>query len=186
VLVILPARHRHSLGSHEDEDRPSASYSEFSACSAQSGPTRRACRIRPVDLAIDLRGSTRESPFADNRYSRFVFSSLDDLHCQRVDSYVDHPVDYPRLSSRILCVSGAAHLHMPDDHLHFFDVDRLLPELMTFATTAIRTRKSDARTHRTPKALRAKFTNAHYGFAKLLECARVLASLSQGFTHNKG
>jgi len=130
VLVILPARHRHSLGSHEDEDRPSASYPEFSARSAQSGPTRRACRIRPADLAIDLRGSTRESPFADNRYSRFVFSSLDDLHCQRVDSYVDHPVDYPRLSSRILCVSGAAHLHLPDDHLHFFDVDHFLPELV--------------------------------------------------------
>jgi hypothetical protein len=57
---------------------------------------------------------------------------------------------------------------------------------MTFATTAIPTRKSDAKTHRTPKALRAKFTIAHCGFTKLLECARVLASLSQRFTLNNG
>ena len=157
--MILPARHRHSLGSHEDEDRPSASYSEFSARSAQSGPTRRACRIRPVDLAIDLRGSTRESPFADNRYSRFVFSSLDDLHCQRADSDVDQPMDYSSLSPRSVRISGTTHLHVPNDHLHFCDVDHFLSELMSLSIlTQSRPNESDARTHRTPKALRAKFT----------------------------
>ena len=26
-------------------------------------------------------------------------------------------------------ISGAAHLHVPDDHLHFCDVDHFLPEL---------------------------------------------------------
>ena len=98
----------------------------FSTRSAQSVATRRACRNRPADLGIDLRGSTGESPFADDRYSRFVFSSLDDLHRQRADSDVDQPVDYPSVSSRTVCVSGPAHLHVPDDYLHFSDVDLFL------------------------------------------------------------
>jgi len=106
-----------------------ASCSEFSTRSAQSGPTRRACRIRPVDLGIDLRGSTGESPFADDRHSRFVFSSLDDLHCQRVDSYADQPMDYSGVSPRSVRFSGAAHLFVPDDHLYLCDVDHFLPEL---------------------------------------------------------
>ena len=127
--MISPARHRHSLGSHEDETGSCASCSEFPTHSAQSEPTRRACRIGSADLATDLRGSTDKPPFADDRHSRFVFSSLDDLHRQRIDSYVGHPVDYPSLSSRTLCVSGASHLHVPDDHLHFSDVDHFLPEL---------------------------------------------------------
>src|SRR5262249_59165226 len=59
----------------------------------------------------------------------FVFSSLDDLHYQRIDSYLGHPVDCPSLSSRTLCVSGAAHLSVPDDHLYLSDVDHFLPEL---------------------------------------------------------
>ena len=114
---------------------------------------------------------------------------MDDLHCQRADFDAGEPMGYSSIPSRTLRLSGTAHLHVPDDHLYFRDVDRLLSELMTFASTAIRTRKSDARTHRTPKALRAKFTIAHCGFAKLLECARlarlcagVLASVSQRFT----
>ena len=127
--MISLARHRHSLGSHDDENGISASCSEFSTSSAQSGPTRRACRTGPADLGIDLRGSTGESPFADDRYSRFLFSGLDDLHRQRIDSYVGHPVDYPSLSSRTLCVSGAAHLFVPDDHLYFCDMDHFLSKL---------------------------------------------------------
>ena len=85
--------------------------------------------LRPADLGIDLRGSTGESPFADDRHSRFVFSSLDDLHRQRADSDVDQPVDYPSVSSRTVCVSGPADLHVPDDYLHFSDVDHFLSEL---------------------------------------------------------
>src|SRR5437762_2592046 len=38
--------------------------------------------------------------------------------------------------------------------------------------------QSGARTHRTPKALRAKFRNAQPAFAKLSECVRVRSSLS--------
>jgi hypothetical protein len=128
--VILPALPHHSLGSHEDENRISASCSKFSTRPAQSGPTHRACRTRPAYVVINLRGSTGESPFADDRYSWFLFSSLDDLHCKRADSYVGHPVDYPSISSRTLCVSGPAHLHVPDDHLHFCYVDHLLSELV--------------------------------------------------------
>ena len=127
--MISLARHRHSLGSHDDENGISASCSEFSTSSAQSDATRRACRTGPADLGIDLRGSTGESPFADDRYSRFLFSGLDDLHRQRIDSYVGHPVDYPSLSSRTLCVSGAAHLFVPDAHLYFCDMDHFLSEL---------------------------------------------------------
>src|SRR5207245_1528368 len=37
--------------------------------------------------------------------------------------------------------------------------------------------KSDARTHRTPKALRAKYEERGFHFAEALECVRVLASL---------
>jgi hypothetical protein len=130
--VISPARHRRSLGSDEDENTI-ASCSEFSTRSAQSGPTRCACGIGPADLAIDLRGSTGESPFANDRHSRLLLSSLDDLHRQRIDFYVGHPVDYPSLSSRTLCVSGASNLSVPDDYIYLSDVDRLLPELVTLA-----------------------------------------------------
>jgi hypothetical protein len=33
----------------------------------------------------------------------------------------------------MVCIAAGAHLPMPDDHLHFCDVDRPLPELRTFA-----------------------------------------------------
>ena len=118
---------------------------------------------------------------------------MDDLHCQRADIDPGQSMDHSSVSSRGVRVSSVAYLFVPYDNFHFYDVDRFLPELMTFVTTAIPRRKSDARTHRTPKALRAKFTIAHCGFAKLLECAQparlgagVLASLSQRFTLNNG
>jgi len=128
--VISPARHRHSLGSHEDETGSCASCSEFSTRSAQSEPTRRACRIGSADLATDLRGSTDKPPFADDRHSRFVFSSLDDLHRQRVDSYADQPMDYSGVSPRTIRFSGAAHLFVPNNHLYLSDVDHFLSELV--------------------------------------------------------
>ena len=54
---------------------------------------------------------------------------MDDLYRQRVDVDAGQPVGYSSVSSRILRVSGAAHLFVPDDHLHFCDVDHFLPEL---------------------------------------------------------
>src|SRR5215469_3531369 len=92
---------------------------------------------------------------------------MDDLYCKRADFDAGQPMDHSSVSSRTLRVSSAALLHVSDAHLHFYDVDHFFSELMTFATTAIPKRKSDARTHRTPKALRARLTIAHCGFAKL-------------------
>jgi hypothetical protein len=127
--VILLARPRHQSGSHEDEDRISPSCSEFSTRSAQPGPARRACRIRPADLGIDLRGSTGESPLAHNRYSRFLFSGMDDLHCKRADFDAGQQMDYSSLSPRTVRLSGTTHLFVPDDNLHFYDVDHFLSKL---------------------------------------------------------
>jgi hypothetical protein len=133
----LPARLHHSLGNHEDESGICASRSEQRqqswTRSADSFPTRRACRIRPADLGIDLCGSTGEPPLAHNRYSRFVFSGMDDLHCKRADFDAGQQMDYSSLSPRTVRLSGTAHLHVPDDHLHFCDVDHFLSELMSFA-----------------------------------------------------
>ena len=42
-------------------------------------------RAAPANRGIDLRGPTGESPLTDDRYSRFLFSGLDDLHCERAD-----------------------------------------------------------------------------------------------------
>jgi hypothetical protein len=54
---------------------------------------------------------------------------------------------------------------VPNDHLYFCDLDHLLPELMSLSIlTQSRPNKSDAGTHRTPKALRAKFTKSRFLF----------------------
>jgi hypothetical protein len=54
---------------------------------------------------------------------------MDDLQCERAGFDTRQPVDFSSLSSGILRISGAAHLHVPDDHLHFCDVDHLLSKL---------------------------------------------------------
>ena len=54
---------------------------------------------------------------------------MDDLHRQRADSDAGQPMDYSSLSSRSVRISGAAHLFVPNDHLHFCDVDHFLPKL---------------------------------------------------------
>ena len=109
---------------------------EFARVVPKSPPGRRdrsrhgrACWIAPANRGIDLRGSTGESPLTDDRYSRFLFSGLDDLHCQRADSDACQPVDCSSLPSRSVRISGAAHLFVPDDHLHFCDVDHFLSKL---------------------------------------------------------
>ena len=132
--MILPARHRHSLGSHEDERRLYASCSEQQqkSCSRSAGSisTGRNHSVAAANLRVDLRGPTGESPLTYDRYSRFLFSGVDDLHCKRADSDANQPMDHPSVSSRTLCLSGAAHLRVPDDHIHFCDMDHFLPELI--------------------------------------------------------
>jgi hypothetical protein len=86
-------------------------------------------RAAPANRGIDLRGPTGEPPLTDNRYSRFLFSSMDDLHCERADFDTRQPMDSSGQSSRSVRISGAAHLRVHDDHLHFCDVDHFLPEL---------------------------------------------------------
>ena len=54
---------------------------------------------------------------------------MDDLHCKRADFDAGEQMDYSSLSPRTVRLSGTAHLHVPDDHLHFSDVDHFLPEL---------------------------------------------------------
>ena len=92
-------------------------------------PARQGCRPAPANLGIDLRGSTIESPIAYDRYSRFLFSGLDDLHCKRTDSDANQPMDYSSVSFGRLRFSGAAHLHVSDADLYLRHLDRLLPQL---------------------------------------------------------
>ena len=54
---------------------------------------------------------------------------MDDLHCQRTDFDAGESMDYSSVSSRAVRLSDATDLHVPDDHLHFYDVDHFLPEL---------------------------------------------------------
>jgi hypothetical protein len=90
---------------------------------------------------------------------------MDDLPCERADFDAGKPVDHSSVSSRSVRISRAAHLHVPDDHLYFCDLDHLLSELMSLSIlTQSRPNESDARTHRTPKALRAKFTESRFLF----------------------
>ena len=131
--MILPARPRHSSGNHEDENGICASAPE----EQQQSSTRPARLVpagqnrwpAPANLGIDLRGSTIESPIAYDRYSRFLFSGLDDLHCKRTDSDANQPMDYSSVSFGRLRFSGAAHLHVSDADLYLRHLDRLLPQL---------------------------------------------------------
>ena len=97
--------------------------------STQSGPIHRNPGTALANWSVDLCGPTGEPPLTDDRYSRLLFSGMDDLHCQRVDSYVDQPMDYSGVSPRSVRFTGAAHLFVPDDHLYLSDVDHFLSEL---------------------------------------------------------
>ena len=121
------------LGSYEDENGICASRPEqqqqSSPSSARLVPAGQDCRPAAANLGIDFRGSAVELPLTDNRYSRFLFSSMDDLHCKRTDSDVAQPMDYSSVSLGSLRDTGAAHLHVSNDHLHFCDLDHLLSKL---------------------------------------------------------
>ena len=54
---------------------------------------------------------------------------MDDLHCQRAHFDAGEPMGYSSIPSRTLRLSSAAHLHVPDDHLYFCDLDHLLSKL---------------------------------------------------------
>ena len=127
--MILPARHRRSLGSRDDENRISAGCPEFSTRSAQSVPTRRPCRIRPADRGIDLRGSTGEPPFANRRRPRLIFSGVDGLYVKRSGPDLRRSLDRPDLQPETVHRSGAADLLVSNDHFHVHNLDYLLPEL---------------------------------------------------------
>ena len=131
--MILPARLHHSLGNHEDESGICASRPKQRQQSSTSPerlvPAGQNRWPAPANLRIDLCGSTIESPFAYDRYSRFLFSGLDDLHCKRTDSDANQPMDYSSVSFGGLRFSGAAHLHVSDADLYLRHLDRLLPQL---------------------------------------------------------
>ena len=131
--MILRVRLHHSLGNHEDENRICASRPEqqeqSSTRSADSVSIPRNHSAAAANRGIGLRGPTRESPLTDDRYSRLLFSGMDDLHCQRVDSDASQPVDHSSVSPGTVRVSGTAHLHVPDDHLYLCDMDHLFSKL---------------------------------------------------------
>jgi hypothetical protein len=83
--VISPARLHHSLGSREDENGicPSApeEQQQSSTRPARLVPAGSDCRLASANLGIGLCGPTGESPLTYDRYSGFLFSCLDDLHC---------------------------------------------------------------------------------------------------------
>ena len=64
-----------------------------------------------------------------DRYSRLLFSGLDGLHCKRTDADARRALDCSSVPSEAIPRSGAAHLFMPDDHLHVRDLDFVLPKL---------------------------------------------------------
>ena len=105
--------------------------------SSQQSPTRPAESVSifrnhsaaAANRGLGLRGPTGESPLTDDRYSRLLFSGMDDLHCERVDSDASQPVDHSSVSPGTVRVSGAAHLHVPDAYLYLCDMDHLLSKL---------------------------------------------------------
>ena len=131
-----PAREQSNqgqLGSQEDENEICASRPEqqqqSSPSSARLVPAGQDCRPAAANLGIDFRGSAVELPLTNNRYSRFLFSGLDDLHCKRTDSDVAQPMDYSSVSLGSLRDTGAAHLHVPHAYLYLRHLDRLLSQL---------------------------------------------------------
>ena len=146
--MILPARLHHSLGNHEDESGICASRPERRQQSSTSPapfvPARQGCRPAPPNLGIDLRGSTIESPLAYDRYSRFLFSGLDDLHCKRADADTCRALDCANVPSEAISRSGAVRLFMPDDHLHVCDLDPFLSKLKCIKQPVLQTRMSQA------------------------------------------
>jgi Outer membrane protein len=118
---------------HEDETGFWASRTEQHQQSSTS-PARlvsagRPCWVSPGHLGIGVRGSTVESPLTYDRYPRFLFSGLDDLHCKRADADACRALDCASVPSEAISRSGAARLFMPDDHLHVCDLDPFLSKL---------------------------------------------------------
>ena len=145
---ILPARRHHSSGSHEDENGICASrpgqQQQSSTSPARSVSAGRACRVGPAHRGIGVRGSTVESPLTYDRYSRFLFSGLDDLHCKRADADACRALDCANVPSEAISRSGAVRLFMPDDHLHVCDLDPFLSKLKCIKQPVLQTRMSQA------------------------------------------
>ena len=138
----------HSLGSHEDENGICASrpgqQQQSSTSPARSVSAGRACWVAPAHRGIGVRGSTVESPLTYDRYPRFLFSGLDDLHCKRADADACRALDCSNVPSEAISRSGAAHLFVPDDHLHVCDLDSFLPKLKCIKQPVLQTRMSQA------------------------------------------
>ena len=120
--------------------------------SSNNPPRVRRDRSRPVVLvglllligALVFVVRPVESPLTYDRYSRFLFSGLDDLHCKRADADTCRALDCPSVPSEAISRSGAAHLFMPDDHLHFCDLDPFLSKLKCIKQPVLQTRMSQA------------------------------------------
>ena len=163
----MPARSRHHLlGDHEDENEICASrpgqQQQSSTSPARSVSAGRACWVAPAHRGIGVRGSTVESPLTYDRYPRFLFSGLDDLHCKRTDSDANQPMDYSSVSFGGLRFSGAARLFMPDDHLHVCDLDPFLSKLKCIKQPILQARMSQALLPQ-----RMKLSRAASSFARL-------------------
>src|SRR5262249_51883755 len=93
----------------------------------------------------------------------------------RVESRTSHPGD-PVMDATLRRATGAS---CTPGALQLVQLLFILGLANVTSAWLNEARKSNARTHRTPKALRAKFPERCFRFAKLWECARVLASLLQ-------
>ena len=146
--MILPARHRHSLGSHEDENgicaRRPGRRQQSSTRSARSVPTRCSYSIAPGNRGIDFHCPAVESPLPDNRYPRLVFPGLDGVHPEWAGADSRRALDCSSVPPKAISRSGAAYLFMPDDHLHVRDLDSFLSKLTCINPPGHQTKMSQA------------------------------------------
>src|SRR5438874_425621 len=70
-----------------------------------------------------------QPPVANGRCSRLVFSGVDGLHSEWADADIHCALDCPIPQTETVPRSGAAHLLVPDDHLHVRDMDSVLSKL---------------------------------------------------------
>ena len=112
-------------------------FARVAPSSSKNPPTVRRTRFRSVRiiglllligaLIFVVRPVSHRSPTIDilgSYFPAWMICIVSGLTLTLVSRWIVRAI-----SSRSVRISGAAHLHVPDDHLHFCHVDNFLPEL---------------------------------------------------------
>ena len=102
------------------------------------GNRSRGCRVTNYRIP---RGAIVQSPFADSRHSRFLFSRLDGVHRERTNAHAHRPLDCSSGPVKTVHRSGAADLFVPHDHLHVRDLDSFLSKLICTNQPGLQTKR---------------------------------------------